>query len=159
MGLLDSLFGSAPSVSKKTKFTAQDVVGDVQGTYAPFVQQQGQNIGQQLFGQSASFGPGFQGGMQDAMARAQQGNLLQYLLMAMQGRSQGTEFVTNPGTGGLIGPVLAGLSGGVGMGLGAKLLGGGTNPLIQGVGMNSLIPQQGQGQISNSSPISNMMRF
>ena len=144
MGLLDTLFGSAPSVSKKTKFTAQDVVGDVQGTYAPFVQQQGQNIGQQLFGQSASFGPGFQGGMQDAMARAQQGNLLQYLLMAMQGRSQGTEFVTNPGTGGLIGPVLAGLSGGVGMGLGAKLLGGAGGAVT---GMNpgsSLLANLGQ---------------
>ena len=144
MGLLDTLFGSAPSVSKKTKFTAQDVVGDVQNQYAPFVQQQGQALGQQVFGQSASFGPGFQGGMQDAMARAQQGNLLQYLMMAMQGRSQGTEFVTNPGSTGLTLPLASAfLGGGGGMAIGAKLLGlggggGGGNifapPIRQGGG-------------------------
>ena len=122
MGLLDTLFGSAPSISYKQKFGTSDVLSNanqlIQGT-GGFLQQAGKSA----LGQAASFGPGIQGGIPDAVARAQQGALLQYLNQSRGILNEGTDTLTNPGSAGLIPSFLGDLSKGVATSLGAKLLG------------------------------------
>ncbi len=124
MALLDFLFGKAPSTASQQLFSGADVQAMFE-QFLPLIQGQLTAQGQSVLGQAAAFGPGFQGTIPGAVAGAQNQSLLQLLNLSAGTTAASRETVTTPGTPGLIAPILAGLSGGVGMGLGSLLLGGG----------------------------------
>ena len=124
MGLLDTLFGEGPSTSVQELFSIEDVLS----TFGQFRGQMGgllEMLTKGAFGASSAFGPAFQGGVGRSVAQAQQSGLLPLLQLAAQTEAGRHQFVTDPGSAGLIPSLLSGAAGGFGAGLGARLFGGG----------------------------------
>jgi len=121
MALLDFLFGSKPKVSTQTLFTADDIQSMFE-QFLPLIQEQLTAQGQGVLSGAAAFGPGFQGAIPSAVAGAQNQSLLQLLNLATQGTAASKQLYEQPGSPGLIPSIASGLSGGIGIGLGASLL-------------------------------------
>lgn len=142
MGLLDGLFGSGPSTKVKTLATPGDVEKSFQALL-PLIAGNLEALMQNSLGQTAAFGPAFQGGQSQTVANTALNQALLPLLAQVMGFELNRRAViTDPGSPGILPALAAGAGAGLGGGLGAMLLGsvGGGTPPITG---------------STSGPISN----